>query len=92
MRYLVKAASKEGIDQMDKTTGNTALHAVCELMNDFIIVEMLVNAGAELNGVRNDNKLPLNIINEKILENPDSNVLFDIEELLIRKGAKTDWR
>ena len=63
---------------MEKNTGNTVLHAACELLDDFVIVDTLVNTGADLNAVRNDNKLPLNIINEKLKHDPDSDVLFDI--------------
>jgi hypothetical protein len=56
------------------------------------MVETIVSAGADLNPVRNDNKLPLTIINEKLEKDPDSNELFDIKELLVRKGAVPDWR
>lgn len=56
------------------------------------MVTTLVDRGAELNAVRNDDKLPLTIINEKLDKDPDNEVLFDIKELLERKGAVTDWR
>jgi len=45
-----------------------------------------------LNPVRNDDKLPLTIIRERLEADPDNNDLFDIEELLVRKGASLNWR
>ena len=77
---------------MDRFTGSTSLHAVCELFTDLVFVDAIGNAGADVNAVNNDGKLPLNLINEKLKLDPDSDVLFDIKELLERKGAKTDWR
>jgi len=56
------------------------------------MVDTIVSAGADLNPVRNDNKLPLTIINEKLAKDPDSNELYDIHELLVRKGAVADWK
>ena len=53
---------------------------------------MIVNAGADLNPVRNDDKLPLQIVRDRLEADPDNNDLFDIEEFLTRKGAKTTWR
>jgi len=50
-------------------------------------VELIVNAGADLNPVRNDDKLPLTIVRERLAADPDNNDLFDIEEFLTRKGA-----
>ena len=77
---------------MDKTDGSTVLHIACEILSDFPIVEMIVEAGADLNPVRNDDKLPLGIIRERLEADPDNNDLFDIEEYLTRKGASTTWR
>jgi len=92
MRYLAKASGKEGLDQMESITGNTVLHTVCEFLNDFVMVETVISNGAEVNAVRNDDKMPLNIINAKLEQDPDNDTLLDIQELLKRKGAKTDWR
>ena len=77
---------------MDQTDGSTPLHIACESLSDFQIVEMIVNKGADLNAVRNDDKLPLTIIKERLEADPDNNDLFDIEEFLERKGAKITWR
>ena len=77
---------------MDRFTGSTALHAVCELHTDLVFVDAIVYAGADLNSINNDGKLPLNIIDDKLKQDPDSNELFDIKELLERKGAKSEWR
>lgn len=51
---------------MDRFTGSTALHAVCELFTDLVFVDAIVNAGADVNAVNNDGKLPLNLIDEKL--------------------------
>ena len=77
---------------MDNTDGSTVLHTACEQLSDFQIVEAIVEAGADLNPVRNDDKLPLTIIRERLEADPDNNDLFDIDEMLTRKGAKTTWR
>ena len=92
VRYLCAACDKETIDQMDNTDGSTVLHIACEELSDFQIVEMIVNAGADLDPVRNDDKLPLAIVRERLEKDPDNNDLFDIEEFLTRKGAKVAWR
>ena len=77
---------------MDDTDGSTILHVACEMLSDFQIVELIVNAGADLNPVRNDDKLPLTIIRERLEADPDNNDLYDIEEFLTRMGAKISWR
>lgn len=92
VRYLCAACDKDTIDQMDGTDGSTVLHVACEELNDFSIVEMIVNAGADLNPVRNDDKLPLTIIRERLEADPDNNDLYDIEEFMTRKGASISWR
>jgi len=53
---------------------------------------MIVDAKADLNPVRNDDKLPLTIVRERLEANPDNNDLYDIEEFLTRKGASMSWR
>jgi len=92
VRYLCAASDKDSIDSMDNTDGSTILHTACEVLSDFQIVELIVNAGADLNPVRNDDKLPLTIIRERLVADPDNNDLFDIEEFLTRKGASISWR
>ena len=56
------------------------------------MVELIVGAGADINAIRNDDKLPLAIIRERLEADPDNNDLFDIEEFLTRKGGKISWR
>jgi hypothetical protein len=51
---------------MESITGNTVLHTVCEFLNDLVMVETVISNGAEVNAVRNDDKMPLNIINAKL--------------------------
>lgn len=92
VRYLCQACDKDAIDQMDETDGSTPLHIACQYLSDFQIVEQIVEAGAELDPVRNDDKLPLTIIRERLEADTNNNDLFDIEEYLTRKGAKATWR
>lgn len=92
MRYLAKAAGKEILDQMDPVSGGTVLHLVCELLTDFYLVNTIVERGVEVNAVRNDDKMPLSIVNAKLAKDPNNEVLKDIKELLESKGAKADWR
>jgi hypothetical protein len=40
---------------MDKLNSSTALHVACDLLTDVIIIEILVNGGADVNPVNNDN-------------------------------------
>ena len=77
---------------MDTMNGSTVLHIACELLKDFTIVESIINAGADVNPVRNDDKLPLAIIKERLEEDPDNYDLQDIQELLLKKGATLTWR
>ena len=80
IRYLCQTCDKETIDQMDQTDGSTPLHIACEHLSDFQIVEQIVEAGADLNSVRNDDKLPLTIIRARLEADPDNNDLYDIDE------------
>ena len=73
-------------------SGETVLHVACELLSDAIIVRNIVDAKADLNPVRNDDKLPLTIIKERLEEDPDNFVLAEIEEMLEKKGAQVSWR
>lgn len=58
MRYIVHGLNKN-LDAMDKVNGSTALHVACDLLTDLTIIEILVNGGADVNPVNNDNKMPL---------------------------------
>jgi ankyrin repeat protein len=77
---------------MERITGNTVLHTVCDVLTDYEMVEIVISNGADVNAVRNDDKLPLNIINAKLQQDPENETLLEIKDLLERKGAKTDWR
>ena len=85
------ATGPEGIDYMNNS-GETVLHVACELLSDAIIVRNIVDAKADLNPVRNDDKLPLTIIKERLEEDPDNFALAEIEEMLEKKGAQVSWR
>ena len=92
VRYLCQSCDQETMDQMDETDGSTPLHIACQYLSDFQIVEQIVEAGADLNPVRNDDKLPLTIVRERLEADPGNNDLYDIEEYLTRKGGRTTWR
>lgn len=68
-------------------SGQTVLHVACELLSDAVIVRNIIDGKADLNPVRNDDKLPLTIIKERIEEDPDNFDLAEIEEMLEKKGA-----
>lgn len=77
---------------MDKMNGSTALHVACEMLTDLSIIEILVDGGADVNPVNNDDQMPLLQIMKRRKEDPDNEGLEDIEYYLKRKGARTDWR
>ncbi len=53
LRYIVTGLDRN-LNQMDKTNGSTALHLACELLTDLTVVEILVDGGADVNPVNND--------------------------------------
>lgn len=72
IRYMMVGYGKGNIDTMDKTNGSTPLIMACEYLKDLIIIEILVNAGADVNAVNNDNGMPLNIIKRKLKDDPEN--------------------
>ena len=88
---MTLATGHEGIDFMNNS-GETVLHVACELLSDAVIVRNIIEAKADLNPVRNDDKLPLTIIKERIEEDPDNFALAEIEEMLEKGGAQVTWR
>jgi ankyrin repeat protein len=77
---------------MQDITGSTVLHLACEYLTDFLMVSMIVDKGADINAVRNDDKLPLTIVLNRLVDDPDNEEMLDCKELLERKGALSDWR
>ena len=73
-------------------SGETVLHVACELLKDAIIVSIIINAKADVNPIRNDDKMPLGLIKEQIEEDPDNFALAEIEEMLEKRGAIVNWR
>jgi len=47
---------------MDKVNNSTPLHVASDLLTDLVIFEILLDGGANVNPVNNDNKMPLGII------------------------------
>lgn len=85
---------KRELDQMDKINSSTALHVACDMSRDLVLIQILVEGGADVNPVNSDNWMPLNLIQKRMQESeedPDYDLL-DIEHYLKRKGAKNEWR
>lgn len=66
LRYMVHGFTKEYIDSIDKSNGSTALIIACETTKDLVIIEILVDGGADVNAVNKDNGMPLNIIKARL--------------------------
>ena len=66
VRYLIKGYGKGNLDQMDKANGSTPLIIACEVLTDLSIIENLVDHGADVNAVNNENGMPLNIIKQRL--------------------------
>jgi len=77
---------------MNDTNGSTPLHVACDNCSDLIIVEILVEAGADVNSVNNDDELPLLLLKRRLMKDNENEKLLDCEEYLKRKGAKMYWR
>ena len=58
VRYLVRGMKRD-LDQMNNSNGSTALHVACDLLFDLQIIQNLVEGGADVNPVNNDNQMPL---------------------------------
>lgn len=91
VRYIVRGLKKE-VDPMNNTNGSTPLHIACDQLTDLTIIEVLVDAGADVNSVNNDDEMPLVLVRRRLKNDPENVNLLDIEEYLVRKGAKTQWR
>lgn len=72
LRYLVYGYGKKHIDHIDKSNGSTPLITCCEYLFDHIMLNTLVEAGADVNAVNCDNGMPLNIIKARMKKHPDN--------------------
>ena len=77
---------------MNSTNGSTPLHVACDSLKDLTIIEVLVDGGADVNSVNNDDEMPLQLLRRRLQKEPENEQLQDLEEYLVRKGAKTHWR
>lgn len=68
----MKGMGKDNINPMDKSNNSTPLIIACEFIKDLQIIEILVDGGADINAVNNDNGMPLNIIKNRLKNDPDS--------------------
>mmetsp|Transcript_35600 Transcript_35600/g.54433 ORF Transcript_35600/g.54433 Transcript_35600/m.54433 type:complete len:105 (-) Transcript_35600:32-346(-) len=92
LRYMVKGFGKSAMNSMDKSSGSTPLIVACELLQDLVVIEILVDGGADVNAVNNNNAMPLNIIKQRLKKDEENYNLQDIYEYLKRKGAVLDWK
>ena len=66
MKYLVKGKGKTGIDELENVNSATPLIFACENLYDLEIIKILCEAGADVNAVTNDDRMPLKIIKERL--------------------------
>ena len=76
-RYLVPGLKKE-VDPMNSTNGSTPLHIACDELKDLTIIEILVDAGADVNAVNNDDEMPLLLLRRRLKNDPENESLLDI--------------
>ena len=69
---MVKGVGKQSIDPIDKANGSTPLIIACEYLQDQIIVETLVDGGADVNAVNCDDQMPLKLIKARLKNDPDN--------------------
>ena len=91
VRYLVRGMKGE-VDSMNSANGSTPLHVACDSLCDLTIIEILVDGGADVNAVNNDDEMPLLLLRRRLQKDDQNEQLLDLEEYLMRKGAKTNWR
>mmetsp|Transcript_13050 Transcript_13050/g.22018 ORF Transcript_13050/g.22018 Transcript_13050/m.22018 type:complete len:226 (-) Transcript_13050:169-846(-) len=84
LRYLVKGHGRENMNPINKANGSTPLIMACEYLTDPVVIEILVDGGAEVNAVDNDDNMPLKLIKGRMKKDPDNYDLQDIFEYLKR--------
>ena len=92
MKLLVEGKGKQGIDEGDNVNNSTPLMVACESLFDLECIQILVEGGADVNAVNNDDKLPLLLVKERKEKTPDDARIQLIYEYLVGKGAKLNWR
>lgn len=68
------------------------LQLACEHLADKVIILAIVEAGADINCVNNDNDMPLKSIKERREKDPDNEELEDAEFELTQRGGQINWR
>jgi hypothetical protein len=71
---------------------STPLTVACETLFDLDTFKILVEGGADVNAVNNDDKMPLIIIKERLQSNMTESRLEKIYDYLEDKGARSTWR
>ena len=63
---MAKGKGKQGIDEFDNVSSSTPLMVACEILSDIELIKILCEAGADVNSVNNDSKMPLTFVKERI--------------------------
>ncbi len=92
LKLLVKGKGSSAIDEIDNTNGSTPLMYACEYLSDIELLKTLVDGGADINAVNNDNKMPLSLVRERLEKDQENAKLKEIYEYLQDKGAVLNWR
>jgi hypothetical protein len=50
------------MDHMNKASSSTLLHDACKYLTDLVIIEAIVDGGADLNPVNDFNEMPFGLI------------------------------
>jgi hypothetical protein len=92
LKLLVKGKGKDGIDEADNVNASTPLIQACEILNDLEMIKILCEGGADVNAVNNDDKMPLNIVKERLDKDSENEKLREIYEYLKGRGAFLSWK
>ena len=72
LKLLVQGKGKDGIDEGDNVNNSTPLMVACETLTDLDCIQILVEGGADVNAVNNDDKMPLMLVKERLEKSPDN--------------------
>jgi hypothetical protein len=57
---------------MNSANGSTPLHVACDSLRDLTIIEILVDGGADVNSVNNDDEMPLLLLRRRLQKDPEN--------------------
>jgi len=88
---LIARGKGAAVDEADDVNQSTPLMVACEHLSDLDTVRLLVEAGADVNSVNSDDKMPLSILRGRIERKAEGELKL-IYEYLEGRGAKLTWR